>query len=257
MSKPPFPHPALLLILSASACLAAPTDYWRFEGQEGTVYATAENSTSGGPALSQSEGPRQPNLTNDCPKLPSNTANQTSLECRQENRTALAASGPEVGDFAENTAFTIECWIKPRAYPTAENIYLTVMHKRGIGTSESQEQKPGYQIILGSDQHLTFGAVANDATSKAVKSRSTIPLDSWTHIAVSRDASGKISLYINGAKEDESRGPLPGSLTNDGVLTVGANRFMMAKPPFWEGLIDEVRISATALDPTDLLYTPQ
>lgn len=257
MPKAFFPRPVLFSLLALSPCAAAPVDYWRFEGSAGEVISSAENSVSGAPALVQTEGPRQPNLTSDCPKLPAGTANQTALECRQENRTALAAPGAEVADFGEGAPFTVECWVKPKAYPTTDDVFLTVLHKRGVGSNADQAQKPGYQLLLGSDQRITFGATANDGSAKALKSRSTLPLDTWTHLAVSRDAAGKLTLYVNGAKEDESRGPIPGSLTNDGVLCVGANRFMMAKPPFWEGLIDEVRISPVALEPGDLLYAPQ
>lgn len=255
MPTSPLRRQILCSLLALSPCLAAPVNYWRCEGNSGDIASTAENTVGGGPALVQEDGQRQPVLTSECPKLPGGTENKTAAEFRQDNRTALAATDPKVGDFEAGQAFTIECWIKPRAYPTKDDIFLTALHKRGNNPEGSQ--KPGYQLLLGADQHMIFGANAIDGGAKALRSQSPIPLDTWTHLAITRDAAGKLIFYVNGVKEDESRGPLPTSMANDGLLTVGANRFMMAKPPFWDGLIDEVRISDTALEPGELLYNAQ
>lgn len=244
-------------LLTMVSCLASPVNYWRFEGKAGDMTGGENDSVSAGPALGQEAGDRHPQLTADAPKLPGGASNQSSMEFRQNNRTALAATDAKTGDFGQGQAFTVECWIKAQGYPTLKDVPLTILHKRGGDTTDLRAIKPGYQLLLGDDHRILFNATAVDGTAKSLASKSEIPLDVWTHLAVSRDASGKLVLYVNGTKEAESRGPLPASLDNDGLLNVGANRFMMAKPPFWQGLIDELRISDTALAPEELLYAPQ
>lgn len=251
------PRGISLLLISLGSCLAAPADYWRFEGEEGGVCASADNSANAEAPLIQDEGQRQPVFSSEKPKLPNDVANRSSMEFRAENRTALAAADAKVADFGEGQPFTVECWINPKAYSEKEDVLKTILHKRGGDTTDMQAPKPGFQLLLKADHHIIFSAMAADGAGKALTSKTEIPLYEWTHVAVTRDAEGKFILYINGSKEDESRGPLPAALTNDGVLTVGANRFMMATPPFWEGLIDELRVSDSALASEQLLYAPQ
>lgn len=126
--------------------------------------------------------------------------------------------------------FTIECWI----YPTA-----------GIGASRDILSKfttlsSNLDFLLEIDSangNLKFSA-GNNATI-SILSNSAVPLNVWSHVAISR-VSGVTRMFIDGALQSSTS---TGSFTipnNTTTLTIGKSS--TNSDPF-SGYIDEIRIT--------------
>lgn len=114
--------------------------------------------------------------------------------------------------------FTLECWVNPRAYGSynwALNIDVTSF---GLGTS-------------GASGTLTYLVNNSSAAAAGV----TIPLNTWTHIALVRN-NGTYILYKNGTAVTTPQMVAPSS--NTGVFDIGRN----GSGEMWNGAIDEVRV---------------
>lgn len=253
----PLPVFCAALLLSASFLPAATLAYWRFDGEDGGQCDNVPNEVSGGPALEQEFGIRLPMYAADAPKLPKNEANKTSVLLTQDQRASLNLTDPKIGDFEEGKPFTVECWINPIAYGSTESLPLSILHKRGDVVPDGPHSTPGYFVALTSEGKISVRVDAGAEGAKGLSSKTSVPLDAWSHIALSRDEEGNLTLRVNGNVEAKSQGPLPASLSNNGALTVGAHRSMMSKAVFFNGYIDEVRISDANLPDEELLYTAQ
>ena len=119
-----------------------------------------------------------------------------------------------------------------------------------------------YWLALLPNGHLCFqiddGTTPNGATAVKVEAPSVAPLNTWLHVAGTlNDQTGKICLYIDGAMVAStvtSRRPLVAlqPSANPGVA-IGGPTTPHVPMEYFHGLIDEVRISAEALTPSEFL----
>lgn len=127
-------------------------------------------------------------------------------------------------DFAFGAGdFTQEAWI----YPTVRAAVSTVI------SNAASSGNSGLSVYINS----TGGLVSSTGSTGLISSAdNTIPLNAWTHIAVTRLGTA-LTLWVNGV----SVGTATNSFSfTDGLCSVGSSPFGSA---FFTGYIDEVRIS--------------
>ncbi len=88
------------------------------------------------------------------------------------------------------TEGTIEMWIKPRQYS------LTLLHFNWYDTPSPPSAGTIMLFGLNTDGKLTYGGWGGNM-DKAPVGKTTIPLNKWTHVAVSWGPAGT-KLYVNG-----------------------------------------------------------
>ena len=99
--------------------------------------------------------------------------------------------------------FTVECWV----YPTAAYGSLSRMFLFGIPGA-------GYlTFFINSSGQIVYGPSGSDR----ITTSSTVPLNTWTHIAISRN-SGTSNVYINGVSGGSAADPSNFSSANNFYL---------------------------------------
>ena len=94
---------------------------------------------------------------------------------------------------ASNT-YTIEMWIRPTAYPGGSN-YASLYQITNSNTSSFG----GFLLTLYASGTIRFDCrPGNGGTNVLISSSSTVPLNAWSHVALSVNA-GAATMYINGA----------------------------------------------------------
>ena len=116
--------------------------------------------------------------------------------------------------------FTIEFWM--RAASTAE--FEGLLSTGNVNTTDS------WQISGGAD--LVFSRLGGLAVGDTFPS-----LNTWHHVAIVRDASSVVTMYINGTNVDSATDTNDYSANN---LKIGTNR---AVNSFYDGYIDDLRIT--------------
>ena len=96
----------------------------------------------------------------------------------------FAAPSPELAMGTGN--FTCEFWIKLTGSITGNDAV--------VDTRSTNSASDGYQIYIGSNGAV-FGYTNTDMFGGTTK---IIPIGTWNHVAVVRDASNSIKLYVNG-----------------------------------------------------------
>ena len=136
-------------------------------------------------------------------------------------------------------AITIEAWIYPQELGRSQGI----VERFGAYNSTSG----GYDLRLTSQGKLSF-FLGNDSTNPAefavVQGQTAIPLNQWTHVAGVYDGT-QMRVYLNGVQDGSGTGHAPG--TGPSPLIVGAKANHAITGGWFKGLIDEVRITGSAL----------
>ncbi|MBI3194473.1 MAG: VCBS repeat-containing protein, partial [Ignavibacteriae bacterium] len=131
---------------------------------------------------------------------------------------------------------TIEAWV-----------YLNTHKYSGIITKGQSQGSYALKQIDGNK----FAAAFNDQINNTdVNSNTSLPLHTWVHLAIVIN-DNNVKLYYNGYLDKEEI--LPTSIINN-----TQNMYIGFDPPgaddFWDGLIDEVRISNKAREPWEFNY---
>ncbi|MFE8596283.1 LamG-like jellyroll fold domain-containing protein [Archangium violaceum] len=122
------------------------------------------------------------------------------------------------------TTLTIAAWINPASVTSLQTI---VSKNRGAGGT-------GFAMSIGNGR-LGFGM--NNGSNFAVSSNATISPNTWTHVAVTRDAN-VVKLYINGVLDTASTTAFNGALLDSNrPLTIGSEDTVGGR--FYTGLVDE------------------
>ena len=178
-------------------------------GKNATVSTTIEVTTSGGSATSSI-------FTYDC------TSNALDFDGTNDH----VLLGDIIEDF---TGFTQEAWVywKGSSHPDFYNEIFT----KDLVTALAITNENRLHANFGNG--TTWGAGVNSST--------LIPLNTWTHIAVTRSSTGAVKMYINGVL-DASTATLNlrgsnGAIRAIGVKPVGSNRF-----GYFKGAIDELKV---------------
>ncbi|NQZ78776.1 MAG: hypothetical protein HRT61_22075, partial [Ekhidna sp.] len=124
---------------------------------------------------------------------------------------------------------TVAAWIYPRSFGGSNSW----VYWRG-NTSSNQTGGELYVTPAG-----LVGYGESDVSYQGITSSSSIPLNQWTHVAVSK-TGGSAQLYINGVA-DGSAGTIDGTPPN-GEISLGARVRLSGTDGYFDGIIDEVRI---------------
>ncbi|MFC1596308.1 LamG domain-containing protein, partial [Candidatus Margulisiibacteriota bacterium] len=143
----------------------------------------------------------------------------------------LGLADSEDWNFGTGT-FTIDCWI----YIAGGSYHVLAGHIWGANS-----QHWGFGI--DNSNKLVFndgGSAGNEGgTSFRLTSSAAIPLSQWVHVAVSRDDSDNISLFINGVKDANTTvNDYDFALTGTYRIGVGNGATY-----YFQGYMDEFRIS--------------
>ncbi|HEX6273899.1 MAG TPA: LamG-like jellyroll fold domain-containing protein, partial [Polyangiaceae bacterium] len=122
---------------------------------------------------------------------------------------------------------TLMAWVKPSAI----NDWSTVLMKE-LDTSDL-----AYALYAGGNGLLPSGYVNHDGELASASGPTELPLDAWSHIAVTHDDIS-LSLYVNGTLASSVDYDGDVGATN-GALSIGGNAIW---GEWFEGLIDDVRI---------------
>lgn len=131
--------------------------------------------------------------------------------------------------------FTIEAWVYPTAYT---NSFASVL---ASGQSTFVSGAVSLMLLSASQKISLVGPAWNAGGNDMVISTSTIPLNTWTHIEVTR-ASGVFRLFVNGALEaTTSNGSATVNFSSNGTR-IGSNGWDAAAS-YFTGYVDELRVT--------------
>lgn len=140
---------------------------------------------------------------------------------------------PAVFNDIPNNDFTMEAWIKPTG-----SVFCRVIFAQFNSSNFAS-------LSLGTNRQIFF-YVNNTASFETT---ATLPLNSWSHVACTWDASAaQTNVYINGVLQAGAGGG-SSSTGNDNIMTIGT-RTNLAQ--FFPGELDEVRIWDVARTPCDI-----
>ena len=132
------------------------------------------------------------------------------------------------------TGMTIEAWVKPTTLSSWRSILV--------------KERPNhlvYALYANTDTSRPSGEVYVNGVNTDVRGTSQLPINTWTHVAVTFDGSN-LKIFINGVQS--STKAVSGSIgISSNSLRIGGNTIW---GEYFNGLIDEVRIYNKAL--TDL-----
>ncbi|MCA9962334.1 MAG: CSLREA domain-containing protein, partial [Anaerolineales bacterium] len=136
------------------------------------------------------------------------------------------------------TVFTYEAWI----YPTNISAEKSIVSKgTGLGGADSL-----FQILNGRMRLFTNTFPWHQANT-------VVPLNAWSHVAVTRDAAGTVTFYLNGVPD--------GSVTGTSAPTPGTNNFYIGLQGAtcqcngFIGQMDEVRVWNVARTQSEIQAT--
>ena len=129
-------------------------------------------------------------------------SNQTSITTTNSNKVLdLSGNSGEMVSVKQTSTLnvtnklTLEAWVKPTQW--SENIDATTMTADNVIISKGDLGKETLEYALTLDNGKL---VYHNKNSAIWSCDNLVPLDEWTHVAVSVDESGKqTNLYVNGA----------------------------------------------------------
>ena len=129
------------------------------------------------------------------------------------------------------STFTVECYVYMTSYPSA---WGELIETRNESTGGS-----GFSLAVSTGGVVSF--YADGLLGAWINTGSAIPLNSWNHIAVTYDGT-TVTTWLNGVLQGYSGAS--GNLIDGGLpLTIAT---AADKALFFNGSVDEVRISSTA-----------
>lgn len=177
-----------------------------------------------------------------CPNTSTQTVNVLAALLQLDNAYSMSFDGINdninVGNVASlqgATDFTISSWIKLNSLGV----------NRIFGAYNTTTNKRIVTLGVHSDNTLISAVSNNGQQVEARFSTSTIPINTWKHVAVTF-SSGAVNFYIDGVKET------PSATTITQLYNVSTDYFIGALQPvpssvYMDGEIDEVSVFNTAL----------
>ena len=151
---------------------------------------------------------------------------------------------PNVGHFRRVDPFTIALWLRP----TQKMPRGVILHRSRAAADAGSR---GYEILL-EDGKLAFGMHHMwPGNSLKIVAQPTLPLDEWTHVAVSYDGSSRASgatFYVNGKPAEATviRDGLTKDITYPSEPQLGIG-YRFRDSGFKGGAIDELKIYNSGL----------
>ncbi|WP_113155956.1 LamG domain-containing protein [Nitratireductor sp. OM-1] len=109
----------------------------------------------------------------------SNMVSRTDLGAR-------AAPDPDAFYFGRG-GFTVEAWVRPSKDTCGV-----------LSCYDTDSSERGWALLLRNGRRLTFYGSESNIEADVNIEGPVIPLNTWTHVCVDRDASGKFRMYVNG-----------------------------------------------------------
>jgi len=143
---------------------------------------------------------------------------------------------------------TLEAWVKSSDWSSATTADI-------VDTWTTGANEEWYRLCFGSDQIFEFVVdTGADEGGREVAEYDMTNLIGWHHIVGVRDTSTpSLNLYLDGTLVDSTTPTSTVSVNPSNSLTIGARADGGAE--FFNGTIDEVRISKIARRPTSALWT--
>ena len=141
-------------------------------------------------------------------------------------------SVPDAAELDLTSAMTLEAWV----YPTAS-----------AGDWSDVIFKAVDIYYLEGDSPSGTPAVGGSFAGSPLQGTSTLPLNTWTHVAATYDRT-TLRLYVNG-NQVASRALTAAIPTSSGALSIGGDA---TYGQYWTGRIDEVRVYNVALTATQI-----
>ncbi len=192
-----------------SFTVVSDTEVRAIVGKNATVTTTVEVTTGAGTV-------NAPNFTFDC------TSNALDFDGTNDH----VILGDRIESF---TSITQEAWVywKGSNHPDFYNEIFT------------KDLVSALAITNNNQLHANFGN--GTSWGAGINSTTLIPLNTWTHIAVTRSASGAVKIYINGVL-DASTATLNLSGANAAIRAIGAKPVGGNRFGHFKGAIDELKV---------------
>jgi hypothetical protein len=286
-------HAARLAVITLATCCSTTTfavtanplenAYWRFE--EGTVgsqvVGAANNTVPDSINQNHMQTPAETNApTYSGPVAPtplkSGLSSGVALDFQNDDFVlAVNALNSEGGKNINNgmigpptapniSGITIEAAFRPSV---VDSLYHAIIGKDGAPVSGNPLQTLVLKI-RGDNHKLQVEQFDGSGVPREVSSLNTINANQWYYAAVVNDSS-TVKLYLDST--DGNGYILQGStILADGAMwqganhdsysqawTIGRGQYNGGSTDFFNGIIDEVRISNRALEPWEFLFAPQ
>ncbi len=257
---------AVLLVSCAQTSRAATLAHWRFEGgKPGAAVlvggAVVDNVAGQGNDLAVYSEDRRPVFTADVPfgKLPQSAENNgTAVDLGGEQDFYTRDQALNTFDFSQagSNAWTVEMSLRVRDAGGVSRVF-----GRDGNAPNGDSRGPLQIVIVGDEKGENFDVRAEifdgSGTFRDVVSLQKYPTGKWLNLAITADKTA-LRLYIDAldgrgyqmAAEKEISGALSATL---GGFSVGRGWNNAAADRF-TGKIDEVRLSDTALSPSQFLF---
>jgi len=248
---PVFTLLVLVFPLSAGASTLA---YWRFEGPLDANIVSAADQISGkiltalpgasvDPAATLTYGEPAPfvglnssaSFYNPIP----NASNNTGI--------CMMAPDDDQLDLAGAAGVTIEAFVKP------SEIRQAVI----VRDYDYNENNHGYWVDIENSDQYTFHIGDGSTYANVSSGEGTLTLDQWQHVAATWDGT-TMRIYVDG--EEKNSVPYtaglkdnPGAFSIGGIVRWSGAASRSTEGQYYNGLIDEVRISDAALSPSQFL----
>lgn len=180
-------------------------------------------------------------------------------------------SDPRSGTLTGLSALTVEAYV--RIDTAAGSGAMNIFRKTALWVGSGGDAEDGFSLILSDGKPILRlgrdGSAANqpDKDMATVAAVDPIPTGQWVHVAGTWDgSSGDLKLFVDfNEVATVANQSFPTTLTgtlndasNDGPATIGAiDRGDDNFGQFFDGSIDEVRISDVALTPSEFLVIPE
>ena len=118
---------------------------------------------------------------------------------------------------ASNTDFTMEAWIYLSSYNTSQSSQIMGLRERGVSQS---------WILYANSSGTLFFEIGPTPTFSLSSSSNTIPLNTWKHVAVTRNgtSANNVKLFIDGVQVGQGSTNISTADSDTNVFSIGADQ---------------------------------
>jgi hypothetical protein len=143
-----------------------------------------------------------------------------------------------------NLDFSVSAWVNPISYSVA------ILGTRGLASASTSN---GFTMLINSTGNLRGRIFTETSNNFQVQTGSIIPLNSWSHVAMTYDSSSKtLKTYVNGNEAGSVVGVDP-SVTSASNLIIGRAAVGLISYDYFGGEVSNVSIFAAELSSTEII----
>ena len=155
-----------------------------------------------------------------------------------------------------NNNITLSAWVNLNNYNSTLNALSTVITTQGnyyyymsIAGSNVSAYHPVGRVVVSNDQ-----VVSGDPSSGySTESETAVPVQTWTHIAVTFSSTDGCKIYINGVLDKTQPARTSNAGSTGGYSLIGAYNSSSTYQNYFDGTIAQVRAYNGVLDATQML----